>query len=106
MQYMGWDESGSTIFSFMQQHPDQFFPFKMGLGYSVAEIESYQQDIDAKSGKGVISFSLRMGDIVPNAENPKRPTPAYGRPNSIRNILDSIRRELTNQLLKILPKHS
>lgn len=105
MQYLGWGGNTSQILAYMRQHPDTFFPYKIRLAYSVSYLESTQSNIASNANAGLMHFPLRMGDIVPNAENPDRPTPTYGDPDSVRSILDSIRRELTNHLLALLPRH-
>ncbi len=104
MQYLGWGGNTSRIFEFMRQHPDTFFPYKIRLAYSVSYFESTQVNLASNANAGVLHFPLKMGDIVPNAEKPDRATPTYGNPDSIRLMLDSIRRELTNHLLTLLPK--
>jgi len=102
MQSWCWDNIQS-IFAFMRQHPEEFFPHKSSIRKSVPQLET--QEI-ADSNKAMIHFQSTLGRISGSANTPNADTPVwvYGRADACRDVLEAIRQRFTQLLLDRLPR--
>jgi hypothetical protein len=99
--YFGWGGDLSNALDHMRNDKEHFFPFKLVVTYPVSKLEA---DFAGHSPKGLLSTQLRQGDLLKHSDDPDRMVTAYCRPDAYGLILEGIRRELTEHLLKLLPE--
>lgn len=100
LEYWGWGGSVSTIFSYMENHPDQFFPAKMLITWPISDIE---EKASADPEKGFLSWTQPFSDFAPHSKKPDAKVFCYARTGTFRNVLDGLRAEVTKRLLNLLP---
>lgn len=98
LQYFGWSNT-SSVFEYMREEKKYFFPWKLLISESVAELES--KVINPQTG--VMIFEKLHKDFKPDSKTPSAVINVYFRPSAYPQILESIRTELTKKLLKLLP---
>ena len=99
--YFGWGQDPSAVLGFMRKDPKRFFPYKLMYGKDVAGIEA---EAEPRTSNSIMSITMTQRDVFPDPPDPNAPVFAYGPPDSLLRILEGIRRELTNQLLSLLPE--
>ncbi len=101
MRSPSWGENSNNVFEYMRQDTENFIPYRILIAHSISSIESHIQNADFQ--KGIVVFSLKIGDINPKASNPNTEVPAYAHPAQYQGIFEAVRRELTVRLLNLLP---
>lgn len=99
-QYWGWGENISSMFSFMKQHPDEFYPSKTLV---IEPISSVERNRTSDPNKSFLSWTQPMRDFIPDTENPDHNVACYARGDTYEKVLEAIRTELTKRLLILLP---
>jgi hypothetical protein len=102
-QFFGWGDNVSNVFNYMRANPDTWVPVRMHVPNPITELEELAaRPVDLR--KGLMSFTLRLGSILPEAKHPDSPVFAYARPDSYIKALAATRAEFTKRLLQQLPK--
>lgn len=101
MQYIGWGGNPSAVLDYMRRDTKNFFPYKLAIAYPVSKIESKSPK---NAPKGILKTTMRLADFITESKNPEAPVFVYARGDSYISILESIRAELTNRLLDLLPR--
>lgn len=96
-QYFGWNGNTSSIISHIQQNPDEFIPTKMILPYPLSKIEHNQPN---NPNESILSIRGKSGDFLPGAENPNIPVNMYAPASVYGDLIESVRRQLTQHLLE------
>lgn len=99
--YFGWGGDLANALDYMRRDKENFFPFTLIIPYAVSKLEA---EFAGHNTKGLLSVQLRQGDLLKESANPERLVTAYCRPDAYGSILEGIRRELTEHLLKQLPR--
>jgi hypothetical protein len=99
-QYWGWGNSPSNMFSYMEQHPDEFYPMKTIVTQPVSILE---QRMPLDKEKTFMSWTQPLRDFIPTTDIPNHPVNCYARADIYEKVIESIRTELTKRLLKLLP---
>jgi hypothetical protein len=98
--FFGWGDNASTMLTYMEAHPTEFFRRRIVVGESVGRIESRAVPHGPKS---FLSGRLRLGDVKADAEKPDTPVFYYARSDSYSTILENIRTEAVQRLLTLVP---
>lgn len=99
LQYMGWSGNTGRLMSHLRSD-EKFFPWKMMVFESVAELERKAADVSPGS---VLTINMTLGDVRPDIEEHDHPVFGYGDPRSYVTILEGIKNELTRRLIDMLP---
>ena len=100
-QYFGWGESASNMFSYMEEHPDEFFPRKM---FATQPISVLEQNMPPDPQKYFLSWAQPMTDFIPDSSIRDGKVFCYARANAYESLIEAVRTELTKKLLNLLPK--
>lgn len=103
LQYWGWGQSPAAVFQYMREKPDVFWPTNMMVVESVRSVES---QAGRSSEAAVIVVTRSLGDFLPDTDKPDLPVLVYVKPDSYSQVLNSVRTELTRELLALLPRVS
>lgn len=101
MNFMGWSGNVQNIFKAFQNNPKQFTPVKFFMKYSVAQLESFNESGAPQNSVLHVTMPLKevnkdhKGDAV---------LFVYMRDDTYRTLLDSIRQQLTQHLIELLPR--
>lgn len=98
IEYIGWKSAKDAI-NFMEKD-EGFIPYQMFIGLSVSEIES---SLPSHSD-WIMSIELKAKDFLPDSKTPDTPVYTYAKPDTYSSLLGSTRKELTKQLIELLPK--
>ena len=98
--YLGWGDDYRRAWDEMKREPKLFVPYRLQLSVNVASIETAAQQMTVR---GLTSFTIRLGDVMPQSKDPNRELTAYGRGDVYRQVVEGIRRKLTEMLLQLLP---
>ena len=98
--YIGWGETPSAMFSYMKDHPDDFFPRKFLVTEPLSVIE---QKIPSDTQKSFASWTQSTADFFPDAKQPHVNVYCYADASTYRDVIEAIRTELTKRLLNLLP---
>jgi len=101
MRSPSWGEDPNNVFEYMKQDTENFIPYRICIAHSISSIESHVQN--ANFPRGIVLFTIKIGDINPKASNPNIEIPAYTHPAKYQGIFEAVRRELTVRLLNLLP---
>lgn len=99
--YTGWNGDFSAALDYIRNDKEHFFPFTMIVTYPVAALEA---EIPNHSAKSLLVVRVPKGSLLKNCEDPEKLVIAYARGDAYLHLLESIRRKITEYLLRLLPQ--
>jgi hypothetical protein len=101
-RFAGWGESASNIFSYMETHPEEFFPHRSIDWRPLGQLEA-QANEALPDPKSYLHWTQPLSDVNLDADTPEARVHCYARATSYQTLLDAVRAELTKRLVRLLP---
>lgn len=100
--FAGWGENASGMFSYMDMHPDEFFPRRSLDWRPIAQVEA-QANTRPPNSRSYLHWTQPLSDVNPNADTPDARVHCYARSDAYEGVIDAVRAELTKRLVRLLP---
>ncbi|RKY18091.1 MAG: hypothetical protein DRP63_02625 [Planctomycetota bacterium] len=101
-QYVGWGGRASNIFSYMEEHPQEFFLRKMLVTEPISKLEQKREPSCAPE-KAFMCWTQPITDFIPDSSSSEARIFCYARADAYERVVEAIRVELTKRLLNLLP---
>lgn len=98
--WIGWDGDLSKTIKMMKNNREEFFPAKFMIWHPLFELE--QQASQENLKKKLFSFSLKARDLDKTISNPDTPVYVYAKASELQNVLNRIRKRLSEILIDAL----
>lgn len=108
-QFMGWGESASNVFAYME-NDENFFPVSVIVPEPLAALEELAADAQRGQNlqRGLMSWQSTVADMFPNTDRGKIPADApvfcYARADAQVRVVRAVRAEISSRLLALLPE--